>query len=228
MKKIIDGDTIELTDGRKVRYIGINTPERDQFYYNEATNLNRQLVEGKKLQLELDVESHDQYGRTLGYIWANGQLVNLEIVRQGLASAYFVSPNNRYETEIRQAENEARQAKRGIWQQSKTSLKIVRIRDDAPGKDPENPNGEWIDIKNQGDQPVDMTGYTIKDEANHIYTFGSFTLPPGDTVRLKSGVGQDDNNTLYWGLVDESVWNNEGDTAFLRDAKGALVDSFKY
>jgi hypothetical protein len=79
-----------------------------------------------------------------------------------------------------------------------------------------------------------MTGYTIKDEANikgednHVYTFGSFTLSPGDTVRLHSGVGQDDDDTLYWGLVHQSVWNNEGDTAFLRDTKGALVDQFEY
>ena len=83
--QVVDGDTIELTNGRKVRYIGINTPERDQPYYAEATAVNRQLVQGKNVQLELDVETFDRYGRTLAYVWVDGVMVNLEIVRQGYA-----------------------------------------------------------------------------------------------------------------------------------------------
>jgi endonuclease YncB( thermonuclease family) len=81
--RVVDGDTIELTNGRRVRYIGINTPERDQPYYPEATALNRQLVEGKNVQMEFDLETFDQYGRSLAYIWSEGVLVNLEIVRLG-------------------------------------------------------------------------------------------------------------------------------------------------
>jgi micrococcal nuclease len=85
--RVVDGDTIELTNGRRVRYIGINTPERDQPYYPEATALNRQLVEGKNVQMEFDLETFDQYGRSLAYIWSEGVLVNLEIVRLGYAKA---------------------------------------------------------------------------------------------------------------------------------------------
>jgi micrococcal nuclease len=85
--KVVDGDTIELTDGRRVRYIGINTPERDQPYYKEATEANRQLVAGKTLQLEFDAETFDQYGRTLAYIWMDGEMVNLAMLRNGFANA---------------------------------------------------------------------------------------------------------------------------------------------
>ena len=85
--RVVDGDTIELADGRRVRYIGINTPEHDQPYYKEATEANRRLVGGKEIQLELDQDTFDQYGRTLAYIWAEGVLVNLEIVQQGFANA---------------------------------------------------------------------------------------------------------------------------------------------
>src|SRR6185436_8453147 len=85
---VVDGDTIELTNGRRVRYIGLNTPERDQPYYAAAAALNRQLVEGKNVQLEFDVETFDQYGRSLAYVWVEGRLVNLEIVQQGYANAY--------------------------------------------------------------------------------------------------------------------------------------------
>jgi micrococcal nuclease len=84
---VVDGDTIELADGRKIRYIGMNTPERDQPYYEEAKEMNRRLVEGQAIRLELDTESLDKYGRTLAYVWIGEVMVNLEIMRQGFANA---------------------------------------------------------------------------------------------------------------------------------------------
>ena len=225
---VIDGDTIELTNGRRVRYIGINTPERDQPYYNEAREANQRLVGGKQVQLERDLDSFDQYGRILAYVWVDGVMANQEIVKQGFANAFTVPPNVRYEAQIRAAEQEAREAGRGLWAGSDAPLKIVHIEADAPGDDRENPNGEWIEIANQGNELVQMQGYTLKDEANHIYTFGNFTVRPGGSFRLYSGQGQDGETELYWGLAGDSVWNNSGDAAFLRDAQGALVDSFSY
>ncbi|MCK6626524.1 MAG: lamin tail domain-containing protein [Anaerolineae bacterium] len=226
--QVVDGDTVELTNGRRVRYIGINTPERDQPYYNEATALNRQLVEGKQVQLEFDLETFDQYGRSLAYVWADGRMVNLEIVQQGFANSFTVQPNIRYEAEFRQAEREAREAGRGLWAGSEVALKIIQIQADAPGSDNENPNGEWVEIANQGHTPVQMQGFTLKDEANHIYTFGDFTVAPGAAFRLYSGQGETSANALYWGLSGESIWNNNGDAAYLRDTTGALVDTFAY
>jgi micrococcal nuclease len=226
--QVVDGDTIELTDGRRVRYIGINTPERDQPYYKEATEANRQLVAGKTIQLELDTETFDQYGRTLAYVWVGGEMVNLTMLKEGYANAFTVPPNVKYEEQFRQAEREAREAERGLWAGSDVGLKIVHIEADAPGSDQNNPNGEWIEITNQGSKPVQMKGYNLKDEANHIYTFGNFKVAPGATFRLYSGQGQNGPTELYWGLVGESVWNNDADTAFLRDDQGALVDVFSY
>lgn len=225
---VVDGDTVELAGGRRVRYIGINTPERDQPYYQEAADLNQQLVAGKEVQLEFDLDSFDQYGRTLAYVWTDGVMVNLEMVRRGFANAFTVPPNVRYAEEFRQAEEEAREAGRGLWARSPTRLKITRIEADAPGDDTQNPNGEWVEITNQSDQTVQMQGYTLKDEANHIYTFGNFTVQPGAEFRLYSGQGRDKATELFWGLSGESVWNNGGDTAFLRDAEGALIDTFAY
>jgi micrococcal nuclease len=228
VSKAVDGDTIELTDGRRVRYIGVNTPERDQPYYQEATNTNRQLVEGRDVQLEFDVETFDQYGRTLAYVWVNGRMANWEIINRGFANVFTVPPNVKYEAAFRAAERDAREAGRGLWAGSDVALKIIHIEADAPGSDRENPNGEWIEIANQGSEPVQLQGYTLKDEANHIYTFGNFTARPGASFRLHSGQGRDSDSELYWGLVGESVWNNDSDAAFLRDAGGALVDTFAY
>ena len=225
---VVDGDTIELADGRRVRYIGINTPERDQPYYEEATASNRQLVGGQQVQLEFDQDTFDQYGRSLAYVWVGGQMANLALVQQGYANAFTVPPNVKYEADFVSAEREAREAERGLWAGASVALEIVDIRANAPGNDQENPNGEWIEVANRGDTPVQMAEYTLKDEANHIYTFGNFTLQPGQTFKLYSGQGQDGASELFWGLVGDSVWNNGSDTAFLRDAEGALVDSFTY
>lgn len=228
---VIDGDTIEVSlagANRNVRYIGINTPEHDQPYFEEAVEVNRRLVEGKNVQLEDDLETFDQYGRRLAYVWVDGVMANLEIIRLGYANAFTVPPNVRYEEQFRQAEQEAREAGRGLWAGSDVALKIMHIQADAPGSDNENPNGEWIEIANQGSQPVQMLGFTLKDEANHIYTFGKFNIAPGASFRLYSGQGQDNAGELYWGFSGESVWNNDSDAAFLRDAQGALVDSFEY
>lgn len=225
---VVDGDTIELTDGRRVRYIGMNTPEHDQPYYNEATAANRQLVAGKEVQLEFDVETFDQYGRTLAYIWVDGAMANFEIVNRGFANVFTVPPNVRYEAQFRAAEQSARAAGRGLWAGSNVALKIIQINANAPGNDNENPNGEWVEIANQGNEPIQMQDFTLKDEANHIYTFKNFTVQAGRGFRLYSGPGQNSSAELYWGYQGDSVWNNDGDTAFLRDAGGALVDSFSY
>ena len=228
VKEVVDGDTIVLENGTRVRYIGLNTPERDRPFYEEATEANRKLVEGREVRLELDAVEIDQYGRTLAYVFVGDTFVNLELLRQGYANAYTVPPNVRYEALFREAEREAREAGRGLWAIQETALKIAYIQADAPGNDNDNPNGEWVEIVNQGSEAVNLAGYTLKDAANHIYTFPAFTLQPGATVRLYSGQGQDDANSLYWGLVGESVWNNGGDSAFLRDSKGNLVDSYTY
>lgn len=225
---VIDGDTAELKDGRLVRYTGINAPEHGQALYEEARAANRRLVQGKQLRIELDVQPRDRFGRTLGYLWLGDEFVNLELVRLGFASAYTQPPNVRYSEEILGAEQEAREAQLGLWQLSGVPLRIVKIHYDAPGPDPDNPNGEWLELANDGSAPVDLTGFTIKDEANHIYTFQELLLQPGQALRLYSGQGRDDDDTLYWGLQGDSVWSNSGDTAYLRDPEGQLVDSSTY
>ena len=225
---IVDGDTVELDDGRLVRYVGINTPELGQPFYTEARAANQRLVEGKTVRLELDVQPRDRFGRTLAYLWVGDQFVNLELVRLGYASALTEPPNVHYSEAILAAEQEAREAQLGLWQPASTPIKIQKIHYDAPGPDPDNPNGEWVDLVNDGSAPVDLTGFTLKDEANHIYTFPEVLVQPGQVVRLYSGQGHNSQDALYWGFRGDSVWSNNGDTAYLRDPSGRLVDSSTY
>lgn len=226
--QVLDGDTVELDDGRRVRYLGINTPERNQPFFEEARGANRRLVEGKVAWMVLDAQPIDQYGRILAYLWVHGQFVNVELVRQGYANTYTEPPNVRFSKEILAAEQEAREAEVGLWALANIPMRIQEINHDAPGPDHQNPNGEWVDLVNDGSEAVDLTGFTLKDEANHVFTFPAVSLEPGQVLRLYSGRGLDSDGDLYWGLSGDSVWNNNGDTAFLRDPQGRLVDTLRY
>ena len=227
---VIDGDTIELSDGRRVRYVGINTPETGQPYAADASAFNYSLVAGREIRLEPDTQTTDQYGRLLAYVWVDDTdtFVNLELVRQGYAMAYTVPPNVRHADTFVRAEREARQAERGLWAPADVPLRITALNYDAPGADHIDPNGEWVELTNAGDAPLDLEGYTLADEGPHTYTFGPFVLAPGATVRIHTGRGTDTPTERYWGLAGEAVWNNDGDTAYLRDPAGTFVDAYAY
>jgi micrococcal nuclease len=117
VKRVVDGDTFETTSGRKVRLIGINTPEKksNDPLNREATELLRSLVEGQEVTLEFDAEETDQYRRTLAYVHKGDLFVNGEIVRQGLAFCYTWEPNTSHKDEFVTWQREARDADRGLW-----------------------------------------------------------------------------------------------------------------
>jgi len=122
--RVVDGDTIHVrVDGRveKVRYIGVNTPELHHPTRGvepggrEAWTVNRELVAGKRVRLELDVQSRDRYGRLLAYVWVDGMMVNAELVRRGYAQVMTVPPNVRYQDLFLTLQRDARQSGRGLW-----------------------------------------------------------------------------------------------------------------
>jgi len=122
--RVIDGDTIEVDIigmRFKVRYIGIDTPELDdkqpefRALAQEATRLNRELIEGKVVRLEKDVSGTDDFGRLLRYVYVDDIFVNAELVRQGLAWAEPYEPDTKYQDYLEELEAEARQAGRGLW-----------------------------------------------------------------------------------------------------------------
>ena len=120
VERIIDGDTIEITGGERVRYIGIDTPEiypEEEYYGPEASALNRELVEGKMVVLESDITDRDRYGRLLRYVFVDDVFVNGEMVRLGYAHAVSYPPDTRYQKLLVELETEAREAGRGLWKQ---------------------------------------------------------------------------------------------------------------
>ena len=121
VKRVIDGDTLELITGEQVRLIGVDTPETKhprkpvEYFGKEATAFTLRTVAGKRVRLEYDQQRHDKYGRTLAYVYLeDGTFVNAEIIREGYGFAYTRFPF-KYLEEFRRLEREAREAKRGLW-----------------------------------------------------------------------------------------------------------------
>ena len=115
-----DGDTLFLADGRKVRMLGMNTPEIGEnleCYGDEATAALRSLLpEGTHVWVQHDLEPLDQYGRSLLFVYTDdGTNVNLELLRQGAAEVEMYSPNLLLQNEVHAAEDAARAAGVGLW-----------------------------------------------------------------------------------------------------------------
>lgn len=135
VKRVIDGDTIQLENGERLRLIGIDTPEMhesDKLYRDSqrtrqdirtikelgrrAYQFTKNLVEAKRVSLEFDVEKRDKYGRLLAYVYLkDGTFLNAKIVEEGYASLMTVPPNVKYADLFLKLYQQARQNRRGLW-----------------------------------------------------------------------------------------------------------------
>ena len=226
--RVIDGDTCLLEDGRRVRYLGIDSPEKGAPHTEEATRANNILVGGKTVRLEFSRTRQDRENRLLAYVFVGDTFVNEELVRQG--HAYLRHPiRRRYLQRFLQAQYEARSTGLGLWAQATgRTLAIVDVHADAEGKERDNLHDEFIVIENQGQTSVDLTGWTASDSSSlDPYLFPHFTLSAQAQVTLRTGFGKNTASDLFWGSR-RPIWNNDGDTVFIRDAEGRLVLSHIY
>ncbi len=241
LDSVTDGDTVRVAfmNGavEKVRLIGINTPETGECLAAEATEALTTLLTGQEFTMATDVSNRDRYDRLLRYLWLDdGTLVNESLVADGFALARDYPPDSQYVDRFAAAQQRAEAATIGLWASDAcgppagSGLQIISIEFDAPGDDRENLNGEWVEIANTGATAESMTSWVLKDEsASHRYTFpAGFVLDPGSTVTVHTGCGADTATTLYWCNDKGAVWNNSGDTAFLLDPTGNLVDKRSY
>jgi micrococcal nuclease len=136
VSRVIDGDTIKLSGGEHVRLIGIDAPEsrynkklvRDSKRSSKdmdtiiamgkkATDFVKDLVQGRTVKLEFDVEKHDKYGRLLAYIYLeDGTFVNARIMEEGYAQVMTIPPNVKYADQFLKLQKEAREKNKGLWQ----------------------------------------------------------------------------------------------------------------
>lgn len=117
VERVGDGDSFSCRDGRKVRLLGIDTPELGQGEPGRQAHaaLRRLLPRGTAVRLERDVASRDRYRRELAYVWTGSRMVNETLVREGWAMLYTLPPNVKYADRLERAQKEARAAGAGLW-----------------------------------------------------------------------------------------------------------------
>ena len=129
ISRVVDGDTVELSDGNKVRLIGVNTPEsttRTEPYGKEASNYTKNQLTGKTVYLEKDVSETDQYGRLLRYVWMDipreisdseikNKMFNAILVENGYAEVSTYPPDVKYKEYFTKYNAEARTGNKGLW-----------------------------------------------------------------------------------------------------------------
>jgi len=112
------GTTAASWDGRKARFIGVDTPEvygETECYGKAASAFTTRKLEGHRIKISYGEDPIDPYDRALVYVWRKGRLFNATLVRKGYATVEIYEPNDRYEERFRRLQRHAREAGRGLW-----------------------------------------------------------------------------------------------------------------
>jgi micrococcal nuclease len=205
----------------------------------EATAFAERHLAGATVEVVTDpvADRRGDYGRLLAYVvLANDTDFNYQLVATGNARVYdsTFSRSDRFYA----AEAEAQAAGRGLWRcreplaadgrQADSPLRVAVVHPDAEGNDHENLGDEYVTFRNAGEERLDLTGWTVRDEVGHEYRFpDGFEMAPGATVTLYTGAGEDSSEALYWGATD-AVWNNDGDVVVVTNATGSVVVEYGY
>lgn len=200
--RVIDGDTVE-TDNGTVRLLGVNTPERGKKYYKEAKDFLKQ-IENKTIEILRDKDDEDKYERKLRYIFFDGRLLNVEILELGLGTSFMLD-DLKYEGKLKSGEEFARESGSRLWEGSEDicadCIKLIEL-------DYEN---EFFILENKCSFDCDLSGWYVKDNANHFITI--IDLDAGENRKFES---------------KGSIWNNDGDRFFMRDSNEKLVVFYEY
>lgn len=136
VSRVVDGDTLKLSDGKRVRLIGVDTPEK---YYSDkllkdakkskkdiksiqalgrkASDFTKNLCLDKKVRLEFDIDRHDRYGRLLAYAYLDdGTFINAKIIEEGYGQVMTIPPNVKHAEYFLKLQRQAMSEGRGLWQ----------------------------------------------------------------------------------------------------------------
>jgi micrococcal nuclease len=238
--EVVDGDTLYVVGHGvelKVRVLGINTPESGECFSEEAADTLEDLVVDTDLVLVADQTDLDQFERSLRYVeTAEGVDVGAALVAGGYAISRRYEPDVARDAQYSDLQATAQRDRVGLWAPDACGDPVVEgrvieveVNADAPGDDSENLNGEWVRFTSVADKPIDLDEWEVADEsASHRYSFDGFVLDPGRSVTLYTGCSDDDMDEVFWCDGSGPVWNNAGDTVFLRDPSGNLVAVFAY
>ena len=250
---VIDGDTFDAEfpnrSIERVRMLGVDCPEKtaDKNKPNEydgiddmnclaywglkAKNFTISWLQDKDVYIEFDSLAgvKEYYGRWLCYVYVDDVDFNAELIKEGYARVYEegVCSKESYYITLQQ---KAMEDRIGLWScKPLQEVAIVYVHYDAEGDDDRyNLNDEYVVIKNYGNLPINMTGWTLADKDNNVYAFPSeFVLNANASVTVYTGSGNDTQDKLYWGR-NYPIWNNDHDIAYLKNREGELVDKWEW
>jgi endonuclease YncB( thermonuclease family) len=193
IERVIDGDTIVASSNEHIRLLGINTPERGEFLYEEAKGFLENLVKNKTVILEFTKDKYDKYNRTLAYVFIEGKNVNVEMVGNGFANYYFYSGLDKYSIDLKDAWKSCIEKNKNLCEKSENQCaECVNI------------DGSSL-IVNSCSFSCDISGWQVKGEGREKFIFSKQTIQPGANSRFALDL------------------TNSGGSIFLRDEKGKLV-----
>ena len=201
-----------------------------------------ELEAGEEIRIVVDEQADRRggYDRLLVYLYDDGALFNRQLIDQGYARLYDTTFSKH--DSFAEAEATARENSVGAWgfsEQTPTptpteepssgdELTVAEVHADAEGNDHENENDEYVVFENTGEDALDISGWTVADEADHTYRVSEgTTVAAGATVTLYTGSGDDSASELYWGS-DSAIWNNGGDTIIVTTDDGQTVIQHSY
>ena len=213
--RVIDGDTI-VVGNQSIRLLGINTPERGEFFYDEAKDFLTELVVNQSVVLEKGREDRDKYQRLLRYVFLNDKNVNSELVEQGYANYYFPTGFDQYSYKLINAWKNCVNEKVNLCSRSENvcanCVKLSKF----------DYKNEEVVLKNECNFGCELTDWQLKEEGRKKFIFPEFVLEKNSEVLIETGESVDTKNKLFW-EDGENVWTKTGDTLFLRDDEGKLV-----
>lgn len=204
--RVIDGDTVEAEINNSVysiRLLGINTPEKNKDYYDEAKDFLRQ-IENKSVEILRDSEDSDKYDRKLRYVFYENRIMNVEILEKGLGTSFMVD-GLKYKDKLINAEEFAKNNKIKLWGKSNNvcadCIKLAKL----------DYQEEFFILENICNFDCNLQGWIVKDDANHFFKLNNLNSNTNEKYDSKT-----------------SVWNDAGDRFFMRDEQGRLVVFYEY
>ena len=162
--------------------------------------------------------------------------VGATLVAEGLAIARRYEPDVARAATYEHLQDAARTDQVGLWAPDACGTATiasgvieVTVNADPPGDDTDALNGEWVEFTNTTGDEIDLDGFTVADEsASNRFTFDNAAIAPLGTLRLVTGCDTDTDTVVHWCATGSAVWNNDGDTVFLRDRSGNIVVATTY
>jgi len=216
VSRIIDGDTFVLATGEHVRMLHINTPEKGEHCYSEAKEKLSELILGKKVWLERDMQATDKYNRSLRYVYLDNESaesVNEMMVENGFAVTYVLLPNTKYKDRIFEEEERAIGNKAGcLWQNQSEFMNCVRVVELKTCCE-----GDYVVLANVcGD--INLSGWAMQDESRSRYSFSGIIGKDSAIKITREG----------WDTTHECIWSDYINTLYMFDNNNGLVIRYHY